>query len=97
MKNTILNNVEAEGLAIEVLVFLSGDEKRFHAYLNVTGLDPQTIREAAGDSNFLTSVLDYLMQDESLLLQFCELQAISPTAIPSAHSQLDGSRHGSDG
>ena len=91
LKQPILNRSEAEDLAIQVLVFLSGDEKRMHRYLDVTGLDPATIRDAASDGNFLASVLDYLMQDEALLLQFCEMQGYDPTTVPAGFALLGGS------
>lgn len=97
MKITDLTRPDAEEIAIQALVFLSADENRFQQYLTVTGLDPGMIREAAADSNFLASVLDYLMQDESMLLQFCEIQGCDPSRLPVANRLLGGSTTTSTG
>lgn len=91
MKNTDLTRTDAEEIAIQVLVFLSSDEKRFQHYRSITGLEPESIRQAAADRNFLASVLDYLMQDEALLLQFCELNGHDPSGMPIANRLLGGS------
>ena len=80
----------AESLAINALVFLSQDDNRFQRYVTITGLDSGTIREAAKDAGFLVSVLEYVMQDESLLLQFCEIGGHDPAIISSGHAVLSG-------
>jgi len=88
LKNPAPDQSEAEALAIEALVFLSGEEKRFQRFLSITGLDPSTLRQVAKQTNFLASILDYIMQDESLLLQFCEMNAIDPDLVPSSRTVL---------
>ncbi|MEM1045595.1 MAG: DUF3572 domain-containing protein [Pseudomonadota bacterium] len=84
----IPNIEEAEKLSIQALGFLANEENRLQKYISLTGLDPATLRDAATDPRFLASVLEYVMQDEALLLEFAEMQAIDPASVPSAHARL---------
>lgn len=79
---------EAEKLSITALAFLASEENRLQKYMSLTGLDPATLRNAATEPRFLASVLEYMMQDEALLLEFAEIQALDPAAIPAAHAAL---------
>ena len=45
---------DAESIAIQVLNFIVDDVDRIIQFLNVTGLQPETIRESATSSHFLT-------------------------------------------
>lgn len=80
----------AETLAIEALGFLAGDDERLERFLSLSGLDPSTLRDAAGDPGFLPSILSYLLADEPLLLVFAEHQRIDPARVASAFAALGG-------
>ena len=62
--------LEAESLAIKALAFLASDPERLGRFLAITGLGPETIRKAASNPGFLVAVLDYLANDETLLVAF---------------------------
>jgi Protein of unknown function (DUF3572) len=81
-------NPEAESLAIEALVFLAQDQERLSRFLAITGLEGQDLRAAAGQPGFLASVLDYLAQDESLLLAFAAEKHLKPEAVMRAALKL---------
>ncbi len=85
------NIEEAEKLSIKALGFLVSEENRLQRFISLTGLDPATLREAATDPRFLASVLEYMMQDEALLLEFAEIEALDPTEVPAAHAALSPS------
>ena len=80
----------AEGLAVEVLAFLAGDEARLAGFLDATGLTPHTLRAAASAPGFFTGVLDYLAADESLLLAFAAQHGSDPAAVLRARERLAG-------
>ncbi len=61
---------DAEGLAIAALGFIAGDAERLGRFLALTGLGPETLRQAARDKGFLGQVLDFMAEDELLLLAF---------------------------
>jgi fructoselysine-6-P-deglycase FrlB-like protein len=81
-------SADPEIVAISALSFLAEDPARLSRFLDITGLSPATLREAAGEPRFLASVLDYLMADESLLLAFAAHSGISPETIAAASAAL---------
>lgn len=80
----------AEALAIQALGHLAQDKEVLERFLSVTGLAPDKIREAAASPGFLAGVLDYMMQNEALLLTFSENNNIKAETIIDAHRQLSG-------
>ncbi|MEM8811614.1 MAG: DUF3572 domain-containing protein [Pseudomonadota bacterium] len=87
-RNVGLNAEEADGVAIAALGFMARDPSRLDRFLALTGLTPDSIREAAADPGFLASVLDYMMNDEALLLEFCETEGMVADHVPAAHAAL---------
>jgi hypothetical protein len=73
-----------DALGIEVLAFIVADVDRIIRFLNVTGLQPETIREAAQSSLFLLGVLDYASKDDELLRALHQELNIAPAAILTA-------------
>jgi len=84
---------EAEALAVAALSYLATDPERLGTFLGETGLDPESIRSAAGGPGFLPAVLDYLLGREDILLAFAEEQSIDPASVASARRALPGARH----
>ena len=89
-RQTTHTSLDPEVIALKALQFLAKDEARLERFMSLTGLTPQAIRKAAGEPAFLGGVLEQVLQDESLLLEFAEAEEISPTAIQVAHRALAG-------
>lgn len=83
-----LNRDEAEAIALQGLVFLSGDNSRIARFLSLTGLDAAEVRRNAQEPWFLAAILDHLMSDESLLLVFCAENSIDPALAGPARRLL---------
>lgn len=79
---------DAQELAIQVLNFIVGDLDRIIQFLNVTGLQPETIRESAKSPLFLLGVLDYTLKDEDLLKELHRQTDIRPASLLVAAAQL---------
>ena len=79
----------AEILALQALGWLAGDEDRLSRFLALSGLDGATLREMAGSREAARAVLDFLLSDEALLLDFCEIAQIPPAAFPAYRRRLD--------
>jgi hypothetical protein len=73
-----------DALGIKVLDFIVADVDRIIQFLNVTALQPETIREAARSSLFLLGVLDYVSKDDELLRAIHQELNIAPAAILTA-------------
>lgn len=81
---------EAESLAIEALLFLAQDQERISRFLAITGLEGQDLRAASRQPGFLASVMDYLAQDESLLVAFAAEKHMKPEAVMRTAHKLAG-------
>lgn len=80
----------AETVAIQALSFLARDPSRLGAFLAESGLGPETIRSAAADPSFLVAVLDFILNDEGLIDDFCAAQDIKPRQLITAREALGG-------
>jgi hypothetical protein len=85
---------EAEALALQVLAFVLADPKQISRFLALTGSTPQDLREVASSRELQIATLDYLLSDETLLLNYCKEAGIDPARIAPAHALLAG--HASD-
>jgi hypothetical protein len=76
--------------AIAALGFLADDPERLERFLALSGLGPHNLRRAAADPSFLCAVLDYLANDEPLLLAFASRQGWPPAEVVRARDALGG-------
>ena len=84
----IAGRAGAESLAIQVLNFIVADVDRIIQFLNITGLQPVTIRESAASSHFLLGVLEYVAKDDELLKAIDQEAKIRPAALLAALAHL---------
>jgi hypothetical protein len=82
----------AEMLAIQALSFIAEEPERLGRFLAVTGLEAQSLRDAAREPNFLLGVLDHLAGDERLLTEFASQHEITPETVTRARDMLAGAR-----
>jgi hypothetical protein len=79
----------AEALALQGLTFIAEDPTRILRFLKLTGLSPDELRAQVGTPALSAAVLQYLADDESLLLVFAASRAIAPEAVGLAMSLLE--------
>ena len=79
----------AEILALEALAWLAGRPDDIGRFLNVSGLDAADLRRAAGNPDLLGSLLDFLLANEPLLLDFCRDTSTSTKAVHIARHALE--------
>jgi hypothetical protein len=75
-------------LAIQALAFIAEEPERLGAFLSITGLAPEQIREAAREPSFLGGVLEHMLGDEHLLIAFSQSAGINPADIARASNAL---------
>src|SRR5579872_3655831 len=90
------NAERATETAIEALAWLAADENRLERFLALSGLGPQNLRKAAADPRFLTAILDYLVSQEALLIDFARDTARTPEEVARAHAVLASQERGAD-
>lgn len=74
----------AEAVAVSALSFLAADDERLGRFAALAGIDLGSIREIAGQPGFLTAVMDHIMSDEPLLLDFAASEGIRPEEVARA-------------
>ena len=80
----------AEILALEALAWLAGRPEDIERFLDLSGLDARDLRSAVGDRDLLGSVLDFLLANEPLLLDFCQDASTGAQAVHLARRRLEG-------
>ena len=80
----------ATNLAIEALSFIATEPEELDRFLALTGIEPGSIREAAREPGFLLGVLDFLANDERLLLAFANQSGLAPEDFGLARAILGG-------
>ncbi|HET7083319.1 MAG TPA: DUF3572 domain-containing protein [Rhizomicrobium sp.] len=80
----------AETLALDGLGWLAGQDNAIQLFLNQSGIDAASLRQAAGSREMGVAVLDFLLGNEELLLQFCESASVAPKQMHLARHVLGG-------
>jgi hypothetical protein len=80
----------AEILALEGLGWLAGEEDGIQRFLDQSGIDAASLRDAAGSPETGVAILDFLLGQEDLLLRFCENASVSPKELHLARFRLGG-------
>ncbi len=78
MKAPGVSSEEAEVIALKALAFLAADPARLSRFLALSGIGPDEVRAVAQSPDFLSGLLNHLLEDESLLLTFTAEQDIDP-------------------
>ena len=80
---------KAEILALEALAWLAGRHDDITRFLSVSGMETTDLRRAAGERHFLVSLLDFLLANEVLLLDFCRDASMPPQTIHKARFAME--------
>lgn len=80
----------AQIMALKALAYLAADEDQLDPFLNATGMLLADLKAGAADPIFLAGVLDYILQNEPLLLAFAGASELAPEAIMRARQRLPG-------
>ena len=79
----------AEVIALGALGWLAGADL-MDTFQSATGVDQETIRAAAGDTDFLAAVLDFVLLSDEWVQGVCEGQSIPYDALLQARAALPG-------
>ena len=80
----------AQTLALKALGFIANSEGALDRLMELSGLDRLTLRERAAEPEVLASLLDFLLQDEGLLVDFCQDESVDPKDVHMARHLLGG-------
>lgn len=78
-----------ETVALQALVWILSDSARAGRLLDLTGLDPATLRARAGEPALLAAALGFLESYEPDLIACADALDLSPAALVDARRQLE--------
>lgn len=81
---------QAETLALRCLEWLAGNDELLPVFMGSTGVNEDDMRERAGDPEFLASILDFLLMDDTWVVGFCEDNSLSFDVPMKARTALPG-------
>ncbi len=79
---------QAQQTAIAVFGRIVADDERLGRFFDLTGLRPDSIREATNSPRFFEAVLDHVVTYEPLLVAVAQEMEVSPEQIVAAHARL---------
>ena len=89
-----LDKDRAEIIAINSLSFVASNEKYLAGYLNLSGSDLDVLKSALQtpetSQNIYASILDYLLQNEKYLIEYCDEYELDPLDINRARKLFPG-------
>ncbi len=71
----------AQELADICLGHLVQDPEQLVDFMGITGLSPDGLRSALGTASFARGIIDYVVQNEPLLLAICDANALKPDTV----------------
>lgn len=78
-----------ETMALQALAWILSDSARAARLLDLTGLDPATLRARAGEPALLAATLGFLESHEPDLIACADALYLSPAALVDARRQLE--------
>lgn len=85
-----ISSDSAETLALTALGWLVENEELLPVFLGSTGASIEDVRDRVGDSDFLASVMDFLVLDDSWVMAFCDANALAYDLPAQARAVLAG-------
>lgn len=79
----------AKTLALAAIGWILQDSERAERYLDLTGLDPDTLRAGLDDPAILGSALDFLANYEPDLIRAAEALAVTPEELIAMRRNLN--------
>ena len=80
----------SEVIALQALKWLVAQDELCTLFMGATGASEADLRERIADIDFLGSVLDFLLQDDTWVISFCDDNALAYDRVMRARALLPG-------
>lgn len=92
MKARRAKDLDPHTVAIAALSHLATEPDELERFFALTGLGPDSLREAAGEPAFVESILDFVLGDDRLTLAVAAAQDVPPEEIAQVRGRLEAAR-----
>lgn len=86
----VASSEAAEAMALTALAYVLEDPDRAGRFCALTGLGGAELTGAVRDPAFLGGVLDFVLDDEALLVEVAAASQVSPETLAAARRRLPG-------
>ncbi len=90
LKPRKLTRDDAETLALRALAHVAAKEDLFLRFVALTGMSVDEVRARIGDGATLGAILDFVLGDESLVIEFTAACELPPETVAKARALLPG-------
>jgi hypothetical protein len=90
MGSTLQSRDQAEVIALQSLKYIAARPDLLMAFLRTSGISLIQLKQSAGNRQTLAGVLHFLLERESILLDFCREHDIAPTLPSRALHLIEG-------
>jgi hypothetical protein len=90
MQNLNKNTEYAETMALKAVQFILTNDKIKENLLTATGILPSDFQKSIKDQEFLAGILDFLLENEEYLIEFCSQFTIKPEEPAKVRQLLPG-------
>ena len=87
---TDTNSEFAAEIGVSGIGFLAGEPEYFSRFVALTGVDVSDIADISQSEGFLAAVLQFILEDDSLLLSFCQAHDHESETVNKAYYKLAG-------
>jgi hypothetical protein len=81
---------QAATIALKGLAYLANSDRDLDRFMELTGAARGTLWVRADEPEFLVSLLDFMLANEAVLVDFCQSTCIDARAIYQARHVLSG-------
>ena len=85
-----MNKEIAETRALEVLTWVLSEDDLIQVFLGTTGASQDDLRSNTSNHEFLVSILDFVLMDDSWVISCSKFMNIDPSQIQIIKMSLDG-------
>lgn len=80
----------AETIALQALGWLAQNEDHVSAFIAWSGVSLRDMRDQAEKPEFLAAVIDFVMQEDDRVLEFCASVTLPPERLQQIRAALPG-------
>ena len=95
MKACSYITADASTIALNLIAYIVCDEERLERFLALSGISLNDLQSSAASPEFQGFVLDYALQDETLIIEFAESCGVKPESLQRARFALPGANYDS--
>ena len=85
-----MNKEIAETRALEVLTWVLAEDDLIQVFMDATGASQDDLRSNTSNHEFLISILDFVLMDDSWIISCSKFMNIDPSQIQVIKMSLDG-------